>query len=470
MKADNMVEGIRLWGYSAFEKLAPVALVEHMTLQQRPLGKLTYSELLEDRCLISAKAQGAAGAGEGTYVTLQYLNEYEHGARKEQVFLFEPKEGGEGFKIIGLRGLPIGTGRQGLFDLAASLGQLAVLKLHGAPQPRWAPYQREAGILAGLLKLTLPPIPDVIGSGDEEDGKKLAQLLLQDAVALVENAKVDGGKSEAKAILNAFAVLMLYLPGDESSTRLAVLAGSEAEKAGMPDAFWKPLIKAVSGKQPLPGVNEAVQGMVRGTSLWLYEQQSRAEIAGAPKEVIEKALTAMASLHAYHVRGEFHAADGRKSVMDADLAPGAMDLTLQGFDGARERRLVVNSRFRISRDEGKTWAEDKDGETAIGLCRTLQTPLDLTRKVTSKHTFGFGGEEVIEKEPLYRFDTEGENDPPMSYWILMTRRGPVVRRAAMTMTFGKVETEALFIYTELGKVMDIPDPLSPKEQEAAEGE
>jgi hypothetical protein len=139
-----------------------------------------------------------------------------------------------------------------------------------------------------------------------------------------------------------------------------------------------------------------------------------------------------------------------------------MDLTLRGFDGRRERRLVTEKGPRISRDEGKTWEDDPDPETAVGLCRTLQWPLDLSRKITAKQRFTFTGPETIDDEQLFRFETgDSGREPASIYWILMSRSGPVVRRARLAMTFAGMETDAVFVYTRLGKSVDIPDPESP---------
>ena len=461
VKSGDLAAGMSLWGYTAFDGITAAQLQARLAAQSRALGPLIYSDLLEDRCLIDlgGAPSGKTGETRGVYLTLRYYSEFEKGSRRESLILHEPAKGGKGLKITGLRREELPTGRQGAFELAASLGQLALLKLRGAPARRWTPYQREAAALAGRLKLTLPSIPDSAGSGDTAAGEKLVNLVMVDATALVEKLGAAGGVPEAKAILNAFAVLMLYTPGEETITRLAVLCGSEAEKAKLPAELWKPLIKAVSEKEKLPVVHEAVQNMVAGVSQHLAKQQRAIDLKLAPREILETALANMAQLPSYQVRGELTAADGRRCVMDAALGKGAMDLTLQGFDGRRERRLVTGNGFRISRNEGKTWEQDNDPDTATGLCRTLQAPLDLSLKVTEKFTFAFAGEEKIDGESLYRFErSDAAGEPALIYWVLMSRSGPVIRRARTVMKFGDVETDALLIYTRLGKPVDIPDP------------
>jgi hypothetical protein len=458
--AGDVAGGMALWGYAAFGGITVEALQARLTAETNALGKLKYSELLEDRCLIDMDEtdRSPEEKARGIYVTLRYFSEYDKGVRRETLIVHEPEKGGTGMKITGLRREELSIGRQGVFDLAADIGQLALLKLHGAPPERWEPYQREATALATLLKIEIPAIPDSAGSNDREAGGKLANLVMHDAVAVFDKLGKEAGATEAKAVLNAFALLMLYLPGDETSTRLAVLAGSEAEKAKLPAPLWKPIIKAVSDKEKLPAINDAVQRMVTGVSEHIAKEQLDAEIRRAPRAILNAALANMANLPTYHVRAELTAADGRRSVMDAALAPGVMDLTLQGFDGRRERRLVNAEGYRISRDEGKTWEQDRDPDTASGLCRTVQWPLDLSRKITEKHDFTFVAAEKIDDEQLFRFEaSDAAGQPSSIYWVLMSRRGPVIRRARLAMTFADLETDAVFVYTRLGKSVDVPE-------------
>lgn len=460
LMAGTMDKGMGLWGYTAFQGTTPETFQARLAIQTSPLGRLLYTGLLEDRCLIDVGGSSPERESHppGVYVTLRYISEYEKGTRRESLALHEPAKGGGGLKIIGLRREALPAGRVGAFELAATLGQLALLKLHQAPVERWAPYQREAAALAGNLNLKLPAIPDSGDSGDKSAGEKLVNFVMLEIPPLFEKLGVSGGAVEAKAALNAFAVLMLYVPGEETTTRLAVLAGSEAEKARLPAELWKPLIKAVSDKAKLPIVHEAVQRMVAGVSAYLADQQTAADLKQAPREILDRALMNMAQLPTYKVRAELSAADGRHSYMDAVLGPGTMDLTMQGFDGRRERRVVSEKGYRISLDEGKTWEEEKDPEVVIGLCRTLQSPLDLSLKTTEKHVFTFVGEEKIENEQLFRFESDASaGQAPLTYWVLMSRSGPVIRRARKTMTFGTLESDALFIYTGLGKPVEIPD-------------
>ena len=53
VRAGKLKEGLELWGYSAFDGIKPAALEARLFSETTPLGPLTYSELLEDRCLLS---------------------------------------------------------------------------------------------------------------------------------------------------------------------------------------------------------------------------------------------------------------------------------------------------------------------------------------------------------------------------------------------------------------------------------
>jgi hypothetical protein len=466
-KSGKLKDGMKLWGYHAFEEIKADEILKRLEAQSALLGALEYSELMEDRCLIDLDGTSVEGEekNRGVYITLRYFNEYKNGARRESIVLYEPKTKGTGPKITGLRRERIPSGRQGLVDLATDLGQLALLKLRGAPAERWAPYQREAAALAAKLKLTLPPVPDAPDAKDAAGADKLVKFLMTDSVGVVDKSGIADGAAAAKSVLNAFAMLLLYTPGDETSTRLAVLAGSEAEKARIPGGIWKPMIKAVSEKGELPAVHDAVQQMAAGISSHVAAIQESADIKVAPREILSRALAIMSKLETYKVRGELTAADGRKCIMDATLAPAVMDLTMQGFDGKRERRFVSEGRFRVSSDEGRTWREDPDPETTRGLCRTLQTPLDAKVSLTDKHEFVFAGRETVDGEELYRFDDalDESDDPARSYWVLLSRGGPVIRRAKQPMKFGDLATSALIIYTRLGKEVHVPD-LDPPEE------
>jgi hypothetical protein len=145
--------------------------------------------------------------------------------------------------------------------------------------------------------------------------------------------------------------------------------------------------------------------------------------------------------------------------MDASLAPGAMDLNLIGFDGQQQHRIVTENGFFLSKDEGKTWTEDSDQDIATGLCRTLQLPVDPAEKITEKFTFVLAAKEMVEGEELFKFKgTSTAGLPPRTYWVLVSKAGPVIRRARLPMTFGKTTADTLLIYTKLGKPVEIKDP------------
>ena len=99
--------------------------------------------------------------------------------------------------------------------------------------------------------------------------------------------------------------------------------------------------------------------------------------------------------------------------------------------------------------------EDPDAEGAQGLCRTMQAPLDRAQKFPEKHSFKLGGVEKVDGEQLFRFEAENPQAPV--YWVLMSKNGPVIRRAVMKMKFGELEAAAEMVYTKLGKPVEIPE-------------
>jgi hypothetical protein len=458
VRQGHAAEGMNLWGYSAFDGVKPEGLMQGMENQLVVLGPLTYSEPLLDRSVVelNGTAQEFEKESKGVYVTLSWLNVFEKGLRRETILLHEPDQESSGMKIIGIRREPLPLGPQGAAELAADLGQLALLKLRGAPPERWAPWQREATALAENLKLTLPSIPDSATGNDKTSGEKLAALIMGEAPALFDKLGTAGGMHEAKTILNAFALLLLYEPGDETCTRLAVLAGSEAELAKLPPAIWKPLVRVVAEKGKADRVHETVQRMSAEIAAYLAQQDVAARVKAAPRVVLDQALAAMEVIPSYKVRGEFTATDGRKSIMTAALGPGAMYLQLEGFDGKKESHLATQQGgCHVSHDGEKEWLDDPDFEGAKGLCRTLQAPLERTRKFTEKHAFDLVGVDKIDGEQLFHFRSDDPAAPV--YWVLMSKNGPVIRRASMKMKFGEIEASGMLIYRELGKEVEIPE-------------
>ena len=96
---------------------------------------------------------------------------------------------------------------------------------------------------------------------------------------------------------------------------------------------------------------------------------------------------------------------------DASLSPRAIYLHLEGFDGKKETRLATQQGLHVSHDGEKTWKEDTDLDGIMGLCRTLQLPLDRTKKYPEKHSYTMLGMEKLDGEQLFHFTTESEEAP-----------------------------------------------------------
>jgi hypothetical protein len=219
------------------------------------------------------------------------------------------------------------------------------------------------------------------------------------------------------------------------------------------------LIRAVTEKKPAADVNEALQTLIASVSAHLGKEHAASVLKGEIRETLDMAFSNMARLPTYRVHAEITAPDARKSFMDAALGPGAMDLTLVGFDGQKQRRIVTQNGFFLSQDDGKTWTADPDHEIATGLCRTLQHPVEPGEKITEKFTFVLTGKETIDSEELFKFvGTSPTGQPPRTYWVLVSKAGPVIRRARLSMSFGSIDADTLLIYTKLGKPVDIVDP------------
>ena len=102
----------------------------------------------------------------------------------------------------------------------------------------------------------------------------MVSLLMTDATGLFDKLGPEGGAHEAKSVLDAFAMLMLYAPGEETITRLAVLYGSEAENARLPAELCKPMLKAVSEKKEFPYDHEEGQNWIRRVAKYMRHQKN----------------------------------------------------------------------------------------------------------------------------------------------------------------------------------------------------
>jgi hypothetical protein len=457
------------WGYQAFAETPREAVLAKFT--SPPPGKLTWTALIEDRCAIDP--EGKETSQPGTYVTLEYHSEYASGPRRETVVLHEPAKDGSGLKIIALRRQVIPRQAQAIFDLAADIGQLALLRLHGAPATRTGPLQRRAQALAAVLKVSLPVMPEPAQEGDEAFGQKLVNLIMQETPALL--AKVprpatappsfDSALSAAKAVLQASAIMLQYRPGDETSSQLAVLTLADAEKAKIPRTILQPFVERIHRKAAPAELHESILTMTADISRLLEDADNAFEAARAPSEILLLAFKTMSRVPSYHANATFRAADGRESKMDAILAPGAVDIVLTGFDGKKQQHVASKSGFFVSVDGGKTWTPEKQQDTAEGLCRTIQSPVDPKNSAITSTAFQFAGLADVEGEQLFRFvsaDGEEKKDPSHEYWVLLSKEGPVIRQARLPVKFGELATSAFFRYTQLGKQIEVVSPAPPK--------
>jgi hypothetical protein len=467
VRAQTLEKGMALWGYHAFGKKSREEVLASLSAPAG--GKLTRTDIIEDRCTIDP--EGKATPHPGLYITLRFHSEYTNGPLRESLILHEPA-GAKGLKIVALRRDPIPSGPQAIFDLAANLGQLTLLKLHAAPKSRWEPVFRESQALAAALQITLPAIPEAEGGDAEKFGEQLVNLILKDTPALLgkiakpadASPSFDSALPASRAILNAYALMLLYSPGDETAAQLAVIAATEGEKAKFPRSCFRPLIEKVHKKAPLPEVHEAVLTLASDLSRLIGGADAAFVLTRAPSDILLAAFRNMARVPSYQVSARFTAADQRQSTMEAILAPGAIDLTLIGFDGAKQMRNASKKGFFLSTDGGKTWIREEKQETTEGLCRTLQSPVDPAATVLRGKNFFFAGVVEMESETLYHFasdDDDAAAGRPSSceYWVLLSGKGPVIRQARQPMTFGSVQSSGLFRYTNIGKeVEEIPVP------------
>ena len=455
VQAGDLEGGLRLWGHHAFARTARAEVLASLTEQAKALGPLQGSGLLEERSLIDAEGQPETP---GRQVTLRWFTRYAKAEQREFLVLHEPKGGG-GLKIVGLRRQDLPTGKEGAVEMAADLGQAALLRLNGLTETRWGPFMDEAKAIARGLGMTLPALPEARSDAERERaGAAVVSYLMSDLNAPLEKLGEAGGMREARMILTSYAMLMLYTPGEETITRLGAVIGADGAKSGLPGALWQPVVKAVVDKEPAARVHELVQTMASDTAVHLREVETEQALRGGAKALLDKAFENMASLPSYEVRAEFKAG-GRTARMEGLLTLEATEVRLTGFDGRRQDRVAGQDGMWLSEDGGKSWRADKDHETTAGLLRTLTAPVDPGFKVTSYHEFVLAGEEVVNGERLLH--VRGRNsrpEDPIDYWVLISKAGPVIRRAHVMLSFGDLPAEAILTYTKLGRPVTITRP------------
>ena len=452
LQAGKQGEGLDAWAKEAFHMTARSEIEARLVESAAALGKLKAAYPLEDRSMVDAPPVLGPGQAAGeTTVTVTWFCEYERGAQREYVVMRRQADGG--LKIIGVRHQEAAVGSQAAVDLAADIGQMVLLRLNRADRSRWEPFLMEAKWLAEQLKIKLPEIPmeDVL---PEEVSEEAGQSPLMELLTATVNGALQPVGPEVQAagrtLLQAFALLSIYDPGDTMCAKLAGLIGESAKMSKLPNELWHPLIRAVLDKAPRSRISEIVHGMALEVSAHFAEKEKSGIVAKRAAELLTEALKNMSSLTAYQVRAEL--TSGEKTAwMEGTLDVDFMDLRLTGFDGKKQcRQVTPEDGARISTDDGVTWAKDTDEETVIGLCRTLTSPVDPGFKVVEKNQFTITGEEVINGEKLLHLTRTGHpEDQPMEYWILISKRGPVVRRARVTMNFGDLKAVGILTYTKL---------------------
>ena len=449
VEAGDYGKGMKRWGYQAFERHAEGDVVATLKGQTAELGKLKSALLLEDRSLVDLNGPPEKP---GSYVTLRWFSRYERRAQREYLVVHEPVKDGDGPRILGLRREELPMGKEGAVELAADIGHAVMLRLRELPEAQWKPYVLEAEAIATGMKLVLPPLPGDPGPEQRDKaGAAVVEYLMDGINPLLEKLDDAGGRREARMVLTSFALLIAYKPGEELVTRLGAIIGADGAKSGLPAGLWQPVVKAVVDKEPAARVYELVQTMVSDVALHLRTEERDRVLAGSARELLDKAFANMAGLKSYEVKAEFRAGE-KTAWMEAAMTLEAAEVKLTGFDGAKQARLAGKQGFWVSGDEGKTWVEDGDRETAAGLLRTLTSPVDPGFKVTSQHEFTVEGEEVVDGERLVRVRSrEATPEAPLDYWVLMSKSGPVIRRAVVVLSFGNVPALAELVYTKLGK-------------------
>jgi hypothetical protein len=441
---------IQHWGYMATARESPAALSARLAAQLATQGALQSSAFLADRSIIDLAGANDQGKAKGTYITLCYFNQYANISQREYLIVHAPSVS-KTMKIVGLRSEPPVVGKRALFEIAADLGQMVLLRVNGAPATHWQPYVTEATALAATRKLNLPTIPGALAEEHETTGGQLMQILVGDLEALLKPLGKDSGYLEAMTIARSFALLSVYDPGETLVAQLANLISESAKQSGLPGDLWQPLIRAVLDKKKRSAISEIVHSMAGDIAQHLGAEDTRKVVATKAKELLDTAFENMAQLPSYEVRAEL-TGGAKKATMDAALSLGGMDLTLRGFDAKVQRRIVLKDGSWLSMDEGKTWTRDPDVETPIGLLRTLTSPVDPAFKLTEKQQFTILGEEEISGEKLLHLKrTSDPEKPAHEYWVLISQRGPVIRRAQLTMSFGDLDASATLTYTKLGK-------------------
>ncbi len=174
---------------------------------------------------------------------------------------------------------------------------------------------------------------------------------------------------------------------------------------------------------------------------------------------LKSAITNMSGLSSFHVSAEIQIA-GNKPTLEGDLGEGTVSFRGNDGKGNIRQRRVVGSKFYISLDDGKTWAEDKEKNSTIFLSNVVTGPISPQVKVWEKAVFKPSEVKLGDEDTLLLEKPAQGKEPAARYWLVKDEKlgGLFIRKVSMTIAADDGDFPVTVTYTKLGVPVTITAP------------
>lgn len=199
-----------------------------------------------------------------------------------------------------------------------------------------------------------------------------------------------------------------------------------------------------------------------------------AKKAEAPKEnaLLAKALANMVKLKTFHVEATIGPANAKASIV-GDFGESSFSLSITDPKGAVKQRRVVDGKFYLSSDAGKTWATDDKAEREATefIFNVLTAPMQMGKQITADEVFTATEEELKSEKVLHLKRAAKDKEPATDFWLCrepdLATEGdekPIyLRKLEMVVGADDGEFPLTSTYSKLGKPVTIkaPEPAKP---------
>ena len=192
----------------------------------------------------------------------------------------------------------------------------------------------------------------------------------------------------------------------------------------------------------------------------------KAEELPIENQLLEQALTNMSRLKGYHVEAVITTPAG-KAKLSGDLGAGSISLTGKDLKGVVKQRIVVEKKFYLSTDGGKSWLTGEDAEQPITVLfsNLMTAPVEPHEELWQKGKFT-SKEETVAGEKLLHISKPAVGKEAASDWWLCKEpdfakdlEQPIfIRKASLIVAADDGEFPITITYTKLSTPVKISAP------------